>query len=63
MTVEKMKQELQMINQQLGATLGEIEKRNNNGGQMDYCTHPSITNEIDVLLGLVKKIDKIWYQK
>lgn len=63
MTTAKVKEDLQGINQQLRAALGEIEKNNSKGGQMDYCTHPSITTEIDVLLNLVKKIDKMWYQK
>ena len=63
MTVIKMKEDLQKVNQQLRKALSEIKKNNGDGEQMDYCTHPAITSEIDTLLNLVEKIDKIWYQK
>lgn len=61
--VKKIKEEVQTSSKQLRSVLAQIQENNQDGEQMDYCTHPAITAEIDILLSTVKKIEKIWYQE
>jgi len=62
-SAQKIKEELQTASRQLRIALTQIQENNKDGEQMDYCTHPAVTAEIDTLLSTVKQIEKIWYQE
>lgn len=57
-----MEKELKSINDQLSDLLTQLKKANVDG-QMDYVTHPRLSDEVDRLVVTSDRISKIVYQQ
>jgi hypothetical protein len=58
-----LKDKLYIIGLKLQEVLTELQEANMEGKQMDYCTHPSLAGEVDRVMTIASKINKIMYQK